>query len=58
MVVFRDIRPATDHHYLVAVKQHIPDAKQLKNEHIELGNCYLSGLVHLLAHLRAEGSQG
>ncbi|XP_052214560.1 adenosine 5'-monophosphoramidase HINT3-like isoform X2 [Dreissena polymorpha] len=31
--VFRDIRPATPHHYLVASKEHIPDAKHLNPEH-------------------------
>ncbi|KAL4219779.1 Histidine triad nucleotide-binding protein 3 [Mactra antiquata] len=36
IVVFRDIRPATPHHYLVVTKEHIPDAKQLKYSHIEL----------------------
>ena len=37
MVVFRDIKPASPHHYLVVPKQHIPDPKILGNSHVELG---------------------
>ena len=37
VVVFRDIRPAATHHYLVATKEHIRDAKQLTGQHVQLG---------------------
>ena len=37
LVVFRDIRPAAKHHYLVCTKQHIKDASVLGNNHISLG---------------------
>ncbi|XP_053403396.1 adenosine 5'-monophosphoramidase HINT3-like isoform X1 [Mercenaria mercenaria] len=36
LVVFRDIRPATSHHYLVVTTEHISDAKQLKFENLGL----------------------
>ncbi|XP_060577041.1 adenosine 5'-monophosphoramidase HINT3-like [Ruditapes philippinarum] len=36
LAVFRDIRPATPHHFLVATTEHIPDAKYLKFEHLGL----------------------
>lgn len=36
VVVFRDIRPAAQHHYLVVSKQHLPDAKQLNHDHLQL----------------------
>uniref|UniRef100_T1J8U8 Adenosine 5'-monophosphoramidase HINT3 n=1 Tax=Strigamia maritima TaxID=126957 RepID=T1J8U8_STRMM len=32
-VIFSDIRPAADHHYLVVTKEHLKDAKQLTKEH-------------------------
>lgn len=35
-MVFRDIRPAADHHYLVVTKQHIKDPKHLKEDDLEL----------------------
>ncbi|VDI43754.1 Hypothetical predicted protein [Mytilus galloprovincialis] len=35
-VVFRDIRPASNHHYLVIPKIHIPNPKQLNQSHIPL----------------------
>lgn len=35
--VFRDIKPATQHHYLVIPKEHITNAKQLNGEqHLNL----------------------
>ena len=37
LVVFRDIRPATPHHYLVVPKTHIQDPKILNNSHLGLG---------------------
>jgi len=37
LIVFRDIRPATPHHYLVVTKEHIQDAKVLTNAHANLG---------------------
>ena len=32
VVVFRDIKPAAKHHYLIVTKEHVPDAKALKPE--------------------------
>ncbi|XP_046398633.1 adenosine 5'-monophosphoramidase HINT3-like [Ischnura elegans] len=33
-IVFKDIRPYAEHHYLVVTKDHIPDAKCLTKEQI------------------------
>ncbi|KAK3089877.1 hypothetical protein FSP39_007277 [Pinctada imbricata] len=35
-VVFKDIKPAATHHYLVITKVHIKDPKQLNGGHIDL----------------------
>lgn len=42
MVVFRDIRPAAEHHYLICPREHIPNAKSLTSLHIPFGTviCY------------------
>jgi diadenosine tetraphosphate (Ap4A) HIT family hydrolase len=34
VVVFRDIRPAAEHHYLICPREHIPNAKSLTSLHI------------------------
>lgn len=36
VIAFRDIKPATDHHYLVIPKVHIDNPKILTHEHLEL----------------------
>lgn len=36
LVVFRDMKPATTHHYLVCTKEHIKNAKVLNGSHIPL----------------------
>ncbi|KAK7476699.1 hypothetical protein BaRGS_00032097 [Batillaria attramentaria] len=36
LVIFKDIRPATDHHYLVVPKSHMEDAKHLSSKDIPL----------------------
>ena len=36
-ILFKDIRPATKHHYLVCPKNHIDDAKRLKKRHLPMG---------------------
>ncbi|KAJ9577098.1 hypothetical protein L9F63_006335 [Diploptera punctata] len=35
-VVFPDIKPASKHHYLIVTHEHIPNAKQLTQEHKSL----------------------
>ena len=37
LVIFRDIKPASDHHYLAIPKVHIPNPKCLTIEDKELG---------------------
>lgn len=34
MIVFRDIRPAAEHHLLICPREHIPNAKSLTSMHI------------------------
>uniref|UniRef100_A0A336LHK8 Adenosine 5'-monophosphoramidase HINT3 n=1 Tax=Culicoides sonorensis TaxID=179676 RepID=A0A336LHK8_CULSO len=36
IVIFKDIRPASDFHYLAVTKTHIPDPKSLTVDHKEL----------------------
>jgi len=37
LVAFRDIKPATQHHYLITSKEHIRDAKTLTPQNLPLG---------------------
>ncbi|XP_060066881.1 adenosine 5'-monophosphoramidase HINT3-like [Ylistrum balloti] len=36
LVIFKDIKPATRHHYLIIPKQHIKDPKNLNYSHLPL----------------------
>ncbi|XP_033738707.1 histidine triad nucleotide-binding protein 3-like [Pecten maximus] len=36
LVIFKDIKPATRHHYLVVPKHHIKNPKSLDNSHLSL----------------------
>ena len=36
LVIFKDIKPATKHHYLVVTKQHLKSAKSLNSSHLSL----------------------
>ncbi|ELU03281.1 hypothetical protein CAPTEDRAFT_181291 [Capitella teleta] len=42
IIVFKDIRPAAPHHYLVCPRQHISDAKCLTHEHIDMVESMIS----------------
>lgn len=56
-VVFRDIKPAAEHHYLVIPKCHIPDPKQLSNGHVTMGMYQFTSEKELLLELAANLSQ-
>lgn len=36
VIAFRDIRPATNHHYLIVAKQHISSPKTLTSDNLDL----------------------
>lgn len=38
LVLFRDIRPAADHHFLVVPREHIINTKSLSVDHKEMRN--------------------
>ncbi|KAK2164531.1 hypothetical protein LSH36_62g02039 [Paralvinella palmiformis] len=49
LIVFKDIRPAAKHHYLVCTKRHMKDASVLGNNHITLDWVFIGhrSLVYL-----------
>lgn len=53
IVIFKDIRPASDFHYLAVSKEHIPDIRSLNNSNRALGifrisTCICYGSFHFL----------
>ena len=57
LVVFRDIRPAATHHYLVCPKEHIRDAKHLDYTHLPLGKDFLHMHKDTLVNLGVSGGR-
>ncbi|KAH8357565.1 hypothetical protein KR200_010364 [Drosophila serrata] len=47
-VIFKDIRPASQHHYLAVTKQHFPSLKDLDNSHQDLISRLEEGLREFL----------
>jgi diadenosine tetraphosphate (Ap4A) HIT family hydrolase len=48
-VVFPDIRPAAEHHYLVCPREHIRNAKVLTKDDLPLGNVKISDMLQVSA---------
>ncbi|KAH8297787.1 hypothetical protein KR054_010012 [Drosophila jambulina] len=47
-VIFKDIKPASTHHYLAVTKQHFPSLKDLDNSHQDLVTRLEDGLREFL----------
>ncbi|KAH8377788.1 hypothetical protein KR093_007133, partial [Drosophila rubida] len=47
-VIFKDIRPASTHHYLAIPKQHFESLNVLNKSHVGLGNRMNDGMVEFL----------